>query len=84
MFIPRIKKSLAEFQNSWNHHRIRTARHKSPNQLFTAGFLILQHSQLTAFDFFSNVDDLHSIDVDGPEPDDEDGMVVFGTARQSK
>ncbi len=75
VFIPRINKSLMEFQNAWNHHRIRTAGHKSPYQLFTAGLLLLQHSQLTAFDFFDYVDDLYGVDRDGPEGNDEDGTV---------
>ena len=45
-------KSLNEFTNSWNNHPIRTAKHKSPLQLFTAGLLLLQNSQLDAMDFF--------------------------------
>jgi len=38
--------------NSWKSHPIRTANHKSPQQLFTAGVLVLQQSGLTAMDFF--------------------------------
>lgn len=73
VFLPRINRSISEFTNSWNHHRIRTAHYKSPCQLFTAGLLVLQHSRLTAFDFF---EDMYGIDQDGPEPLDSDRTVV--------
>ena len=53
--IPRINQGLSEFLN---HHSIRSAHHKSPHQLFAAGGLLLQHSGLTALDFFDNVDEL--------------------------
>ena len=45
---------------------MRTANHKSPLQLFTAGLLLLQNSQLSALDFFDNVDELYGIDSQGP------------------
>ena len=76
VFLPRINRCVTEFKNTWNHHSIRTAHHKSPYQLFTAGLLLLQHSQLTAFDFFSDVDDLYGVDPDGPAAEDTDGTVV--------
>ena len=66
VFIPRINRCLEEFTNGWNHHPIRTANHKSPQQLFTAGCLLLQNSQLPALDFFHSVDDTYGIDPDGP------------------
>ena len=75
MFLPRINRSITEFKNAWNFHSIRTASHKSPHQLFTAGLLLLQHSDLTALDFFNDVDDMYGVDEDGPEPDDTDGTV---------
>ena len=76
VFLPRINKALDEFKNAWNHHRMRTAHNKSPYQLFTAGLLILQHSQLTAMDFFDAVDDNYGVDNEGPEPYDEEGLVT--------
>lgn len=76
VFVPRINRSLTEFRHAWNHHRIRTAHHKSPHQLFTAGLLLLQHSQLTALDFFEEVDQSYGIDADGPETYDEEGTVA--------
>ena len=36
VFVPRINRSIDEFRQSWNHHRMRTAHHKSPYQLFNA------------------------------------------------
>lgn len=76
IFVPRINKALHEFRNSWNHHRIRTARNKSPHQLFTAGVLLLQHSQLTAMDFFEEIDDSYGVDDEGPDPSDKEGSVA--------
>ena len=55
VYIPRINRSLEEFTNSWNNHPIRTAQHKSPLQLFVAGAVLLQNSDLEGLDFF--VDD---------------------------
>ena len=56
--------SLLEFVNS---HPIRTAAHKSPQQLFTAGCLLLQNSQIYALDIFHSVD-TYGTDSDGPVP----------------
>ena len=61
--------------HSWNHHRIRTA-HKSPHQLFTAGMLILRHSQLIALDFFDHADSTYGIDEEGPVPSEDHNSVV--------
>ena len=66
IFIPRINPCLEEFTNGWNNHPIRTAGYKSPQQLFTAGCLLLQNSQLPALDFFHSVDETYGIDTDGP------------------
>ena len=68
VFVPRINHCLKEFVRSWNNHPIRTAGHKSPQQLFTAGSLLLQNSQLAALDFFHAVDETYGIDLDGPVP----------------
>lgn len=54
-YIPRINASLKLSVDSWNNHPIRTAHNKSPQQLFTAGAILLQNSQLTALDFFEEV-----------------------------
>ena len=78
VFLPRINQSLKEFVNSWNSHPIRTANHKSPQQLFIAGALVLQQSGLTAMDFFEAIDEDYGIDPDGPTAADEDqnGIVI--------
>jgi hypothetical protein len=39
IFLPRINKSLEEFQESWNHHSLSTEGNKSPYQLFLEGSL---------------------------------------------
>jgi len=53
VYLPRILKSLQEFFNAWNSHPMCTSNHKSPIQLFTAGMLLLQNSQLSTLDFLS-------------------------------
>ena len=65
-----------EFTQSWKHHPIHTACHKSPLQRFTAGALLLQNSQLEAFDFFEAVDNSYGIDSDGPIPSEEGGVEI--------
>ena len=76
VYIPRINRALSEFTRGWNHHPIRTAHHQSPHQLFHAGALLLQHSGLTALDFFDDVDDTYGIDVDAPVPAQEEHVTV--------
>ena len=76
MFIPRINNALKEFCSAWNNHRIRTAHNKSPHQLFTAGLLLLQHAQLTAMDFFEEVNESYGLDNDGPLSLDEEATLA--------
>ena len=45
-------------------------------QLFTAGALLLQNSQLEAFDFFEAVHNSCGIDSDGPIPSEEGGVEI--------
>ena len=40
--------------------------HKLPLQLFTAGMLLLQNSQLTTLDFFDDVNKVYGVEHDGP------------------
>ena len=51
-------------------------------KLFTAGALLLQNSQLSALDFFENVDADYGIDPYGPVPlrEDENGVIVPDTS----
>ena len=76
VFIPRVNRALSEFMRGWNYHPIRSANHKSPHQLFTAGALLLQHSGLAALDFFDDVDDTYGLDMDAPVPAQEEHVVV--------
>ncbi|KAI7789967.1 hypothetical protein IRJ41_014317 [Triplophysa rosa] len=39
VFLPEIQKSLDQFRNGWNHHKIRTENNKTPVQIWTAGIL---------------------------------------------
>ena len=78
VFLPRINNSLTQFVNSWNHHPIRTAHNKSPQQLFSSGLLLLRNSGLTALDLFEDVDSAYGIDYNAPIPsqNDENGIEV--------
>ena len=75
VFLPRINKSLNEITQSWNNYPLRTAGHKSPNQMFGAGAILLQSSQMPGLDFFNEVDEYYSIDPTGPIPTDGDAHV---------
>lgn len=55
VYLPRLNKTLDGFTEGWNNHSIRTAHHKSPNQMFVEGSLRLQRSGLISLDFFDNV-----------------------------
>lgn len=77
VYLPRINQALDKFRHGWNSHPIRTAHNKSPHQIFTAGALLLQHSNLTALDFFDTVDVTYGVDDDeGLVPDEENTAVV--------
>ena len=67
IYIPRINRTLYQFVQSWNHHCICTAGHKSPHQLYTLGMLTLQNSPIV-LDFDGQVDDMYGDDPDGPIP----------------
>ena len=75
VFLPRINKTLREFVRSWNHHPMRTTNHKSPSQLFTAGTILLQNSELPGLDFFLEVDENYGVDPDGPIANDDDMII---------
>ncbi len=66
VYMPRINQSLKTFQDGWNHHGIRTARHLSPQQLFLQGVLRLHSSDLIALDFSEHVNDSYGISSSDP------------------
>lgn len=76
VFMPRINRSLTEFIRGWNNHSIRTAHHKTPQQLFTAGCLILQNSGIDALDFGDTVGENYGIDPDSNIATDEHAIEV--------
>ena len=76
IFIARINRALASFQDGWNHHGIRTSNHLSPQQLFTQGVLRLHSSGLIALDFLDNVNDDYGVSVNDPMPPLETESVV--------
>ncbi len=67
-----VGSSITEFVAAWNNHSIRTAHHHSPQQLFTSGVLLLQHSNSEALDFAEDVDDSYGDNEDELIPDDSE------------
>jgi hypothetical protein len=43
-YLPCINKRLAQFQEGWNNHKLRTERNKTPEQLWLSGMLHNFHS----------------------------------------
>lgn len=41
VYLPRIKQSLKQFINEWNHHSLRTERNNSPMQLWQSGIIAI-------------------------------------------
>ena len=76
VFVPRINKALIEFVTGWNNHSIRTACHHTPQQLFTSGILLFQHSTMDALDFLDDVDEYYGYDDDGPTSSAEESEGV--------
>lgn len=76
IFLPRINKSLEQFQAAWNCHGLRTESGSTPNQLFTVGALRLRHSGMAAVDFFESIAEEYGTEEDGVAPDDDDDGVV--------
>ena len=83
VYLPHINQALDKFRDGWNSHPIRTAHNKSPHQIFTAGALLLQHSNLTALDFFDTVDVTYGVDDDEGLVLDEENTTVVGHASES-
>lgn len=76
VYLPRINRSLTAFIQSWNNHPIRSACHKTPQQLFTAGSLLLQTSNMEALDFAEPVDSNYGFDPDINVTPVDRGIVV--------
>ncbi len=75
VYLPRINRSLTEFIHSWNNHSIRTASHKTPQQLYTADRLLLQNSDMEALDYIEAVDSNYGIGP-GIVATSDEGVVV--------
>ena len=72
VFTACINAGITQFREGWNNHRIRTEHNLSPHQLFTAGLLRLQRSDMAAVDFFEAVHNEYGIEEDGLPGDIED------------
>lgn len=77
-FTPRINLALHEYMEAFNHHKVRTAHHWSPYQMWVNGMLNeenpLAHGQL---DEDPNDLEFYGVDPDGPSPfEDSNNNVV--------
>lgn len=80
VYIPRINQALEQFIDAWNNHGIRTEHGQTPNQLFTAGSLLLRNRGLIALDFFDTVPDIYGIQSDFASTElERDGIEVPAT-----
>ena len=77
-FIPRINLALREYMEAFNHHKVRTANHWSPYQMWVNGMLNkenpLLHGQL---DEDPNDLEFYGVDPDGPSPFEDSNNNVF-------
>lgn len=76
IYLPRINRSLSEFIHSWNNHPIRTASHKTPHQLYTAGVLLLRRCNLEALDHACDVDSDYGVDPEDIAMAQDDGTIT--------
>ncbi|KAJ7379552.1 hypothetical protein OS493_015347 [Desmophyllum pertusum] len=66
-YLPIINEALSKFVLSWNNHKIRTARNKTPLQMFILGMQqIAEESSIVASEYFENLnqEDLEGYGVD--------------------
>lgn len=86
-FVPKINKMLQIFQNTWNNHKVRTEKNKSPLQLFMIGMHILSNGNLGR-EYFEDFDDiagmLYGVDSDEMNLDDEEQVTVPQTIDMSQ
>ncbi|KAH3876934.1 hypothetical protein DPMN_000787 [Dreissena polymorpha] len=77
IFLPRINRSLDQFVQGWNNHRLSSERGKTPNQLFVQGVIQNRGSNQTGVSEILHEPDMteyYGVDWDGPVPQ-EDGEV---------
>uniref|UniRef100_A0A7M5TT23 Integrase catalytic domain-containing protein n=1 Tax=Clytia hemisphaerica TaxID=252671 RepID=A0A7M5TT23_9CNID len=65
VYVPRIQKSLDEFQEGWNHHKLSTESNQTPYQLWTLGMIDSEkQAQRGVRRFYADThDDLFGVDV---------------------
>ena len=78
IYLQKINIALHQFSQGWNSHGIRTEHGMSPNQLFIRGLLLLRESNLTALDYFNNVNDHYGVDEDDTieEDNNDEGVTI--------
>ena len=80
IFLPRINKALEEFLEGFNHHKVRTERNWSPNQVWLNGMLHAD-SPLSRGLLDGDPNDLcfYGYDAQGPTTLGEDNNVIVET-----
>ena len=63
VYMPRIQKSLNDFQEAWNHHQLSTEKNKSPYQLWMLGMMDNKRcNQKGVQNYFHSNDHLYGVD----------------------
>ncbi|XP_052258171.1 uncharacterized protein LOC127862912 [Dreissena polymorpha] len=81
IFLPRINRSLDQFVQGWNNHRLSSERGKTPNQLFVQGVIQNRGSNQTGVSEILHEPDMteyYGVDWDGPVPQEDGEVEVSG------
>lgn len=78
VFLPEIKRQLANFKNSWNNHKMRTCHNRTPLQLWMLGIdeYRTDHPNDAAITGLIEDWNQYGIDWDGPVSYEEDAVIV--------
>ncbi|XP_077867378.1 uncharacterized protein LOC144356544 [Saccoglossus kowalevskii] len=82
IFLPIINRDLSHWNEGWNHHKLSSAQHKTPRQLWIQGSLSMAQSSNRAMgELFETRNqeeiDAYGIDYDGPVPKQDDAEVII-------
>lgn len=67
VFLHEINRRLSLFQDAWNKHTLRTAKHQTPNQIWISGMLNNISTNNRAVNYVFNGDDVRSDLIKGLE-----------------
>lgn len=83
VFMPRIQRSLQEFQDAWNTHGLSSAQSSSPLQMWTSGML-RNRSLYTRVDEVFNVTNGHVEDDSDPEEESSSNLSIASSSNSNE